>query len=411
MKKLALVSLAAAAVFAGCDAPKSPEQLEAEAFGYRGIDLQELSETNFFATAVGATNWIPARVMAVYENYDFGPKEQALVKAFNVLQPSIKLSQIPEGYALEEAAPWLQVWGKKTEVFGFEGISRFYAHFNEDKNVYELGSMMFSTYSKSVDEANAKLLEIRESLVNSADFAPLKIYEFPEGDKFVAEYLRVSLIALVGKKSDDVWSTMVTISDKSDMGCGQWESVAEQQDRRNRYNYRKALAQWKVDVAELWKENHAACVAQLKSAGLAGFDEKIVWRVNPNNANMYCIMTDAFCVEPSNPRDAAEKALAACREKIKNAIGLELPEEKQVTNYEMGDVELWCIEAEQAPYFVRLEMAIPLAAEENATETAREEEVCSHAEMRGQWRIVCFEGLADGRMLPAKPVDPDTQND
>ncbi len=411
MKKLVLVSLAAAAVFAGCDAPKSPEQIEAESFGYRGIDLQELSETNFFATAVGATNWIPARVMAVYENYDFGSKEQGLIKAFDVLQPSVKLSAIPEGYKLDEEAPWLQVWSKPATAFGLEGVSRFYSHFNEDKNVYELGSVMFSTYSKSAAEALAKLTKIKEALAQSLEFAPLKVYDFPEGDKFVAEYLRVSVIALVGQAKENLWSTMVTISDKSDVGCGQWESVAEQQGHRDRYNYRKALAKWKVDVANLWNENHAACVANLKNAGLAGFDEKIAWRVNPNNSNMYCILGDSFCVEQESPSNAAVKELEKCRETIKTAIGLELPEEKQVTTDEMNEVEVWCIEAEQAPYFVRLEMAIPLQSEAETQETVCEDGACDAPKMRGQWRIVCFEGLTDGRMLPAKPIEPEETND
>jgi len=69
MKKLMIVA-AAAVLFAGC-------QKEAEKFGYKGIDLAD-DDLMFFTTGPTVTNWVPARVLSVCEEYPMSPEETAL---------------------------------------------------------------------------------------------------------------------------------------------------------------------------------------------------------------------------------------------------------------------------------------------------------------------------------------------
>ena len=89
MKKLMIVA-AAAVLFAGC-------QKEAEKFGYKGIDLAD-DDLMFFTTGPTVTNWVPARVLSVCEEYPMSPEETALVAAAGVIVPSEPLEKVPEGY-------------------------------------------------------------------------------------------------------------------------------------------------------------------------------------------------------------------------------------------------------------------------------------------------------------------------
>ena len=43
---------------------------EAERFGYKGVDLAE-AERECVSTGPGVTDWVPVRVLNVYEKYDF----------------------------------------------------------------------------------------------------------------------------------------------------------------------------------------------------------------------------------------------------------------------------------------------------------------------------------------------------
>ena len=89
MKRL-MIAAAAAALLAGC-------AKEAERFGYKGADLAE-EEPMFFSTGPGVTNWVPARVLSVCEEYPVSAEEAALVAAAGVITPSETLEKIPEGY-------------------------------------------------------------------------------------------------------------------------------------------------------------------------------------------------------------------------------------------------------------------------------------------------------------------------
>jgi hypothetical protein len=77
-------------------------------------------------------------------------------------------------------------------------------------------------------------------------FAPKKIYDFH--NCWVAEYLRMRVMCVVGLKADGSWSCMLNIQDKNRAGCGQWEPVEAQQERLDEYKYRKAVKAWKEAV-------------------------------------------------------------------------------------------------------------------------------------------------------------------
>ena len=75
-----------AALFAGCF------KNEAERFGYKGTDLAD-DDKMFFTTGLGVTNWVPARVLSVCEEYPMSPDETALIAAAGVIAPAVLRSK------------------------------------------------------------------------------------------------------------------------------------------------------------------------------------------------------------------------------------------------------------------------------------------------------------------------------
>ena len=71
MKQLIFIA-AAAAILAGC------RKSEAERFGYKGADLHD-DDKMFFTTGPTVTNWLPARVLSVCEEYPMSAEEDALI--------------------------------------------------------------------------------------------------------------------------------------------------------------------------------------------------------------------------------------------------------------------------------------------------------------------------------------------
>ena len=181
MKKLMIVA-AAAALFAGC-------QKEAERFGYKGVDLAD-DDLMFFTTGPTVTNWVPARVLSVCEEYPMSAEESALVVAAGVIAPGEPLEKVPEGYAKDSDEPWFAMWRKEAENFGRKGVNGFISHWNEDKNVWETSETYFSSYYPDEAGALAALAETRK--IVGSQFSPKKFYDF---DKcWVAEYLRLRVM-------------------------------------------------------------------------------------------------------------------------------------------------------------------------------------------------------------------------
>ena len=244
MKKL-MMAAAMAALFAGCF------KNEAERFGYKGTDLAD-DDKMFFSTGPGVTNWVPARVLSVCEEYPMSPDETALIAAAGVIAPGEPLEKAPEGYEKSTEEPWFVMWTKKSSNFGREGVNGFISHWNEDKNVWETSETYFSSYYSDEAGALKALDETRKAIADK--FSPKKFHDF---DKcWVAEYVRLRVMCIVGQKPDGTWSCMLDINDKCRTGCGQWEPVEAQAERLADYKYRKAMVAWRAEKAEVVKKNH-----------------------------------------------------------------------------------------------------------------------------------------------------------
>ncbi|MBQ5530622.1 MAG: hypothetical protein IIT98_01270, partial [Kiritimatiellae bacterium] len=70
---------AAAFALAGCGEREYVDP-EALAFGYKGLDLKS-TNTMYLAVSAAETNWVPERVLSVFEKYDWAPEEKALLTA------------------------------------------------------------------------------------------------------------------------------------------------------------------------------------------------------------------------------------------------------------------------------------------------------------------------------------------
>ena len=73
MKKT-MIAAAMVALLVGCG------ENEAKRFGYKGVDLSD-DDKMFFTTGLAVTNWVPARVLSVCEEYPISQDEAALIAA------------------------------------------------------------------------------------------------------------------------------------------------------------------------------------------------------------------------------------------------------------------------------------------------------------------------------------------
>ena len=391
MKRLMIVA-AAAALLAGC-------AKEAERFGYKGADLAD-EEPMFFSTGPGVTNWVPARVLSVCEEYPMSAEETALVAAAGVVTPSESLEKIPEGYEKSADEPWFVTWTKESESFGKKGKSGFISHYNEDKKVWETSETYFSSYYSDEQSALAALADIRKTI--AAQFSPKKFYDF---DKcWVAEYLRLRVMCLVGQKPDGTWSCMLDINDKFRSGCGQWEPVPAQEERLAEYKYRKALAAWKSERSRILAENHVAVEKARAERGLALFGEKArQFDAEDGRKGYFTGGTFAFVA------DADRKAFWDERAKeIEKATGVAFAGEPAVQESPSGYV-VWGVAASSDIYDVRLDIAFPPPPPAEEPKAPVEgEESAQPPVPQGEWRGLCFEKTLPGFEVPARPQPPNS---
>ena len=219
MKKT-MIAAAMVALFAGCG------ENEAKKFGYKGVDLSDNGKM-FFTAGLAVTNWVPTRVLSVSEEYPMSPDETAVIAASGVITPSDSFEKVPDGYAKASEEPWFVTWTKESENFGRKGVNGFISHWDEDKNVWETSETYFSSYYSDEASALAALAETRKAFAEK--YSPKRFHDF---DKcWIAEYLRLRVMCLVGQKPDGTWSCMLDINDKCRPGCGQWEPVELQAER------------------------------------------------------------------------------------------------------------------------------------------------------------------------------------
>lgn len=404
--RAATVALAFGAVLAGCGGP-GREPTEAELLGYKGEDLVDQTNLTFLVTAPAITNWIPERVVSVFEKYEFTEDELGVVEALGVLMPGESYPALPEGYATETDGPWFAYWTKPVESLGFKGVVGVLTHFDEDKKVYETGESYFSSYWESKEEALAALAKIRA--VFAEKFRVKKFHEISDG--WVAEYVRLGLMGVVGQKADGKWSCMIDVRDKCRTGCGAWESIEEQADRRARYDYAKAMKAWKTAVADVLEKNHDAVVSAMEARGLAGFAGLGAETAAGDSADGRKVKvvtgTCDSATDALSLTNAIESAWNDCVATVEKAVGVKF--EDAVSKQGEEGVEAWWSAMGKNDLFeVRLDVAVPVAPPATEPQPADTEDgEQSSPEMperpSGQWRIIYVEVFQPGLEMPPRP--------
>ena len=395
MKKLMIV-VAAAALVAGC-------QKEAERFGYKGVDLAD-DDLMFFTTGPTVTNWVPARVLSVCEEYPMSAEESALVVAAGVITPGEPLEKVPEGYAKDSDEPWFAMWKKESENLGRKGVNGFISHWNEDKNVWETSETYFSSYYPDEAGALAALAETRKII--GSQFSPKKFHDF---DKcWVAEYLRLRVMCIVGQKPDGTWSCMLDINDKCRPGCGQWEPVEAQAERLAEYKYRKALVAWKAEKAKILADNHAAVEKIRAEKGLALLGEGAREFDGEDGRKAYIRVGTCDAATVTNRVDFWKEKAAA----LAAATGVAFESEPTSEEDPSGYVVMSGLSTNDI-YDVRLDMAfppVPAVAEGEKPEEAKPEGENAEGEPAPkppvEWRELCIEKLQAGFAIPPRPQPP-----
>ena len=389
MKKLMMVA-AVAALVAGC------AKNEAERFGYKGADIAD-DDNMFFTTGPTVTNWVPARVLSVCEEYPMSPEEEAIIEAAGVIAPGMPLEKVPEGYVKDSDEPWFAMWKKESENFGRKGINGFISHWNEDKNVWETSETYFSSYYPDEAGALAALAETRKII--SEKFSPKRFHDF---DKcWIAEYLRLRVMCLVGQKPDGTWSCMLDINDKCRAGCGQWEPVEAQAERLAEYKYRKAMVAWKAEKAKVLEANHAANHAAVEKIrtekGLALLDGAREFE-SEDGRKAYIRVGTCDAAAVTNKVEFWKEKSAA----LAVATGVVFEGEPVSEEIPSGYVVMGAVASSEI-YDVRLDIAFPPAVVAPEGESAEEEPA---QKPPVEWRELCFEKLQPGLAIPPRPQLP-----
>ena len=396
MKKL-MMAAAMAALFAGC------LKNEAERFGYKGADLAD-DDKMFFTTGLGVTNWVPARVLSVCEEYPMSPDETALIAAAGVIAPGEPLEKAPEGYEKSTEEPWFVMWTKKSSNFGREGVNGFISHRNEDKNVWETSETYFSSYYSDEAGALKALDETRKAIADK--FSPKKFHDF---DKcWVAEYVRLRVMCIVGQKPDGTWSCMLDINDKCRAGCGQWEPVEAQAERLADYKYRKAMVVWRAEKAEVVKKNHEAVEKIRAEKGLVLLGEGSR-EFDADDGRKAYVLTGACDASSVTNKLEFWKAKAGA---LAAATGVAFDGEP-TTEDDPSGYTIMGTSASNDIYDVRLDIAFPppaqvgeedgKPAEKAEGENAEEEQA---PKPMVEWRELCFEKMQPGLAIPPRPQPP-----
>lgn len=347
-KQIALFSLAA--IFAGCS-PDSSSSREAETFGYRGHDLEDPDEQSFFLTGPGVTNWVPSRVLGVFENYEFTSNELALVSAAGIVTPGAILKEIPAGYAVKDEEPWYTSWTSEIEAFGRRGVAGFLSHFDQKTKLWNTGEQYFSTYHDSEAAARAALAELETAV---AGFAPKKFYRFDRC--WIAEYVRLRVMGVCGQRADGVWTCMLDISDKCLPGCGQWVPVDEQQARVDELAYENEVEAWRAAVKQKAIENHTAMSIRVKEAELPLFGESVKPQLLGDERIGY--VRDGM---QSLSNVVVEAVWAQRAKELSKAFAVRLG--TVVTN-DYGSHVIWTAEGSNRLFTAQLDVAFPKTADE-----------------------------------------------
>lgn len=391
LPKALIVAGVLAAASAGC------VKTEAERFGYKGEDLLDPTNLTFLVLSPTVTNWVPERVLSVVEKYDFTEAELAVLKAAGVLMPGEDYAEIGAGYSKSADEPWFVCWTKPAESFGLKGVVGILSHYDEDARVWQTSESYFSSYWPTREDALDALAKIEAELA-----AKHQVKKFHRFDGcWVAEYVRLCVMGVVGQKADGQWSCMLDFRDKGRVGCGVWEPVEEQRNRRSLYEYGKAMRQWKQAVKVVVETNRAAVAKAAAEKGLTGFPEaRSDGRETPEGMPVLGLFGSA---EP----ETTEVALKASFEKlwadrvdaVAKALGVSVSEEIAKQDFENQGRE-WSVVFDGDLYQGRLDVAMPGLPSVGAP---AEGEPAETPALSCLWRILFVEKLQPGFTLPTRP--------
>ena len=400
MKKSVYCILAAAmttACVTGCrDDAAERIAAEASAFGYKGKDIGNYTSKSYIVTAPAVTNYVPERVLIVFEDYEYSAGEHKVLEDAKVVVPSTELAALPDGYAKDSIEPWFVYWTKQVQSFGYNGVAGVLSHYNEVSGRWETGESYFSTYWKSEEEAKKALADLRQKL--AAQYGVSKFHDIAGG--WVAEYVRLCLTGVVGQKADGQWSCMLNFRDKCKVGCGAWESVEDQQSRLNRYIYAKEIAAWRKKVNETLQNNHTVIMEKMKKESLAICKMQLPSPgLGQGMRFEYSIYND-FSVPSTNYTVAASNLWASFVTQLKGFCGAEIVGD--VKNEIVGGDILFAAEATSPYHDLKLSVDARLLPMTASDEKTGADVVTTNTV--GRWSMRLTEKLQEGITLPPQPV-------
>lgn len=373
---------------------------EAERFGYTGEDLVDQASSLYLVTPNAVTNWVPERVLSVVERYDLTADEESVVKAAGVPMPGATLKAMPEGYAKEQDEPWFAWWTHQTKAFGFSGVAGVLTHYDEDAAAYETGLCYFSSYWKTREEAEAALASLRAQL--EAGYRVKKFHAIESG--WIAEYVRLLVMGVVGQKADGSWSCMLNLRDKCNPGCGVWEPVEDQQERRDQYEYAKAMKVWKEKMIASQTANSQLIAEEVKKRGLLGLPETAE-RVENGNGSYMHVMRGEIPVteEPADANVLFDSQWAAKLTELEKHLGVKPQGGAQDENVpEQGRFRVQILAGDL--YEARLDMARLVLPAPEADAEQPSEEAPAKVVPPVLWRVLVLERIQPGVEVPERPV-------
>ena len=399
MKKV-FYALGVAAAVAGCSCK---EPTEAEKLGYKGQDILNSDSRNFIVTSPAVTNWVPERVLSVIEKYEFTEAEKRLVKDFGVLMPSESYKTMPEGYVRDSSEPWFTYWVKKpVEGFSLSGVAGVLSHYNEDAGEWQTSGTYFSSYWPTEEEARAKLDGIKAKI--AAEYGVKMFHPIATG--WVAEYLRLCVMGVVGQKADGTWACMLDFRDKCNYGCGPWESVSDQQERLDRYVYQKEMKAWRKNLVAILENNRKAVAAKMAESGRTGFAAASGPTQREDYRFEYSVLADFEGLSQTNDLKAVMASVWDAKlAEVAKALGGTF--EGEDSGDESGDFFVKTAQWSTDLHDIRLDVVVGRQmVKDEASEEAPVAEGASEPQFEnvGRWRVVFCEKLITGEKIPEKPV-------
>ncbi len=389
-----LAPIAAAALSIAGYGMANAEPSEAESFGYFGRDLVDATNMTYIVLSPSVTNYVPERVITVMEQYKLSDGEKGALAAAGVLMPGASVKAFPAGYKKESSEPWFTFWTKPTESFGFKGVAGVLSHFDEDAGKWETSETYFSSYWKTREEAMVAFRKLREDFKGRG---VKKFYDFESC--WVAEYLRLSVMCVVGQKADGKWSCMLDFHDKCESGCGPWEDVESQTARLKAWKYARALKAWKAAVEAAKAKSHSIVMDAMKAASLPGYPNAVDVATSTDGLPVKAVFGQASAAESDAPAEAVGRQVWAERvADVAKSLGLAFGGSPEVQTVDGAGILLGA-DWQNEFFAVRLDVAVPYPFKpESGGETVLREV---------QWRIVFCELVHKSVEIPRRPERKD----